>query len=230
MLNLKKLQASTALALTLGVTSTSIAPIVMMGAANATQAPQKVAQLFPSQRTSPSYGVRIPAGASFPVVYDKAERIVIAPTETVPMTLTIARNIRSSSGSLLIPAGSQVEGEFRPAENNNSQFIARTLILTDGTRLPIDARSDILSRKENIRQGVDTGSILKGAAIGSGAAAIISGVTGKKRVTLGRVLIGTGAGALGGLLLGRKNNEVVVVDPRTDNLSLTLNSSLALNR
>ncbi|NJK54366.1 MAG: hypothetical protein HC936_19235 [Leptolyngbyaceae cyanobacterium SU_3_3] len=84
------------------------------------------------------------------------------------MTLTIARNIRSSSGTLLIPAGSQVEGEFRPANDNNSQFVARTLILTNGTRLPIDARSDVLSRKETIRQGVDTGAILKGAAIGSG--------------------------------------------------------------
>jgi hypothetical protein len=230
MLNLKKLQASTALALTLGVSSTSIAPMTLMGAANATQTPQKVAQLFPSQRPASTFGVRIPAGASFPVVYDKAERIVIAPNETVPMTLTIARNIRSSSGTLLIPAGSQVEGEFRPANDNNSQFVARTLILTNGTRLPIDARSDVLSRKETIRQGVDTGAILKGAAIGSGAAAIISGVTGKKRITLGKILIGTGAGALGGLLLGRKTNEVVVVEPRTDNLSLTLNSSLALNR
>ncbi|NJK54367.1 MAG: hypothetical protein HC936_19240 [Leptolyngbyaceae cyanobacterium SU_3_3] len=65
MLNLKKLQASTALALTLGVSATSIAPMTLMGAANATQTPQKVAQLFPSQRPASTFGVRIPAGASF---------------------------------------------------------------------------------------------------------------------------------------------------------------------
>lgn len=231
MLNLKKLQASTALALTLGVTSTSIAPMAIMSAASAGESPQKVAQLFPSQRTTQqTYNLRIPAGASLPVTYDKAEKIVLAPNETVPITLTISRNIRSSSGSLLIPAGSQVEGEFRPADNNGSQFVSRTLILTNGTRLPIDARSDVITRKETIRQGTNVGSVLKGAAIGAGASAIIAGITGNRRISRTGVLLGSGVGALSGLLLGRNRNEVVVVEPRTDNLSLVLNSSLALNR
>jgi hypothetical protein len=231
MLNLKKLQASTALALTLGVTSTSVAPLAIAGAASATPAPQKVAQLFPSRPSSQptTYSVRIPAGASLPLTYDKAEKIVIAPNETVPITLTIARNVRSSSGTLLIPAGSQVEGEFRPANDNNSQFVSRTLILTNGTRLPIDGRSDVLSRKETIRKGTNVTSVLKGAAIGAGASAIIEGITGNRRIATGSVLIGSGLGALSGLFLGRNRAEVVVVQPRVDNLSLTLNSSLALN-
>ena len=74
---------------------------------------------------------------------------------------------------------------------------------------------------------MSTDAILKGAAIGSGAAAIISAVT-KNRVTLGRVLIGTGAGALGGLILGRNRSQVISVNPQTD-LNLRFNSSLALN-
>lgn len=230
MLSLKKLQASTALALTLGVTSTSVAPMAIMGAASASPAPQKVAQLFPSQRTpQQTYGVRIPAGVNLPVTYDKAEKIVIAPKETVPITLTIARNVRSSSGTLLIPAGSQVEGEFRPADDNNTQFVSRTLILTNGTRLPIDARSDVISRKETIQKGTNVTSVLKGAAIGAGASAIIAGITGNRRISRTGVLLGSGVGALSGLFLGKNRAEVVVVEPRTENLTLTLNSSLALN-
>ena len=48
MLNLKKLQTSTALALTLGVTVTGAAPIVF--AKDAIAAPMQIAQLFPSSR------------------------------------------------------------------------------------------------------------------------------------------------------------------------------------
>lgn len=231
MLNLKKLQTSTALALTLGMTTTGIAPLVMTNAATATPAPTKLAQLFPPSRTSqPYYGtVRIPTGTVIRATYNDAERIVVAPNETQKITLTIPNNIRASNGTLLIPVNSKIEGEFRPVgDNTGTQFVAQTLILPNGNRLNFDAQSNVITRTEEIRRGVSTDAILKGAAIGSGAAAVISGVTGNRRITLGKVLLGTGAGALGGLLLGRNTNRVVVVNPRTD-LGLRLNSSLAIN-
>ena len=229
MLKFRKWQTGTVLALTLGMTSTSLAPFAI-GNANA-------APLFPSQQYPqyPQYPptqqaqsgqVRIPRGTVLPVTYDK-ERIVVAPNETSGVTLKIARNIRASSGTLLIPAGSQVEGELRPSQGG-TQFFAKTLVLTNGDRLPINASSEVVTRKETIRKGADTGAILTGAGIGAGAAAIIGGITGNRRISKTNVLLGAGLGALGQFLLKRGSAEVVVVNPQTD-LSLTLNNSLALS-
>ena len=228
MLTLKKLQSSTALMLALGLTSAGFAPLTITASADATPAPYQLAQLFPSQPRPVAQRMRIPSGTVLPVTYDKANKILIAPDEKLPVTLTVSRNVRSANGTLLIPSGSRVEGELRPA-SGGTQFIANTLVMTNGDRLSLDASSDVVTTKETIGKGTNVNSILTGAAIGSGAAAIISGVTGNKRVTLAKVLIGTGAGALGGLLLnGKKKTDVVVINPNTD-LNLTLNSSLALN-
>ncbi|GAP93727.1 hypothetical protein [Leptolyngbya sp. NIES-2104] len=234
MLNLKKLQSGTALALTLGITATGAAPIVLAkdavasprASASAAPAPMQLAQLFPSQPSQNTGAVRIPAGTRLQLTYRDAEKIVVAPNERLPITLTVPNNIRTSNGRLLIPAGSQVKGVFEPV-NGGTRFVAESLILSNGSQLALDAQTDVISRTEEIRRGVSTDAILKGAAIGSGAAAIISGVTGNRRITLGRVLIGTGVGALGGLLLGRNRNQVISVNQ--SDLNLRLNSSLAVN-
>ncbi|BAS54343.1 MULTISPECIES: hypothetical protein [Leptolyngbya] len=230
MLNLKKLQTSTALALTIGVTATGAAPIVFAkDAIAATPAPMKVAQLFPSSPSSPTQttgAFRIPAGTTLRLAYRDAEKILVAPNERLPITLTVPNNIRTSNGTLLIPAGSQVKGEFQPADGG-TRFVANTLILNNGNQVALNGQTDLVTRTEEIRRGVSTDAILKGAAIGSGAAAIISGITGNRRITLGKVLIGTGAGALGGLLLGRNRNQVISVNQ--SDLNLRLNSALAVN-
>ncbi|MEP0917979.1 hypothetical protein NC981_14215 [Leptolyngbya sp. DQ-M1] len=226
MLNLKKLQSGTALALTLGVTATGAAPIVLAKDVVAAPASMQIAQLFPSQPRSTG-AVRIPANTTLRLAYRDAEKILVAPNERLPITLTIPNNVRTSNGALLIPAGSQVKGEFQPA-SGGTRFVANTLVLTNGTQLALDAQTDVISRTEEIRRGVSTDAILKGAAIGSGAAAIISAVSGNRRVSLGKVLIGTGAGALGGLIFGRNTNQVISVNSQSD-LNLRLNSSLALN-
>lgn len=227
MLNLKKLQSSTALALTLGVSATGVAPIVLAKDAIAAPASVQIAQLFPSQPTQNTGAVRIPTGTTIRLAYRDAEKIVVAPNERLPITLTVPNNVRTSNGALLIPAGSQVKGEFQPVDGG-TRFVANTLILTNGNQLSLNAQTDVISRTEEIRRGVSTDAILKGAAIGSGAAAIIAGVTGNRRITLGRVLIGTGVGALGGLLLGRNRSQVISVNPQSD-LNLRLNSALTIN-
>ena len=232
MLNLKKLQTSTALALTLGMGATGIAPMAMMGKAVANPAPVKVAQLFPTQRP-----VNTPTRAGIYTLfadrvtlrpeYREAERIVVAPGERLPITLTFENNIVASDRTVLIPRGTKVEGEFQPVDQTGTRFVARDLVFPNGSRIAINAQTDIITRTEEIRRGVSTDSILKGAAIGSGAAAIISGITGNRRITLGKVLIGTGAGALGGLIFGRNRSQVLVVNPKTD-LGLRLDRNLEL--
>lgn len=228
MLNLKRLQTSTALALTLGMGATGIAPIVMMGQATAAPAVFKTAQLFPSQGTTTTGRVVIPIGTRLPTNYTQAEKIVVAPGERLPVTLTVESNIVDRNRNRLIPAGSKIEGEFQPVGQTATRYVANTLVLPNGTRLSLNAESDEISRTEEIRRGVSTDAVLKGAAIGSAAAAIISGVTGRRTITLGKVLIGTGAGALGGLIFGRNSAKVISVNPRTD-LALRLNTALAVN-
>lgn len=216
-------KSGSALLVTFGMVSSTIAPLSLPAVA-VTPNSQTLAQLFPSQPSARR--LAIPAGTRLPVRYDGAEKIVLLPTETLPLTLKIDRNIRASDRTLLIPAGSEVKGKLRPT-NGGSQFVADSLVLTNGSQYYLNASSEVVTTTQEVTPGVDTGAVLKGAAIGAAAASVISGVTGKRRITLGKILIGAGAGAVGGLLLGKKKADVIVVNPESD-LELTLNSSLAL--
>lgn len=209
-------KSGTAALMALTITIGATAPLMMPDTASA--------QLFPqSPRTTNQ--VTIPTGTSIPIRYDQAEKIVISPTETMPLTLKVAANIVNRSGSILIPAGSLVVGQMQPADGG-SQFVASELVTYQGRRQSISASSDVIKTSQ-VSQGASTGNILKGAVVGSAAAAALGGLTGDRRITAGEVLIGTGVGAVGGLVLGRKKADVVVVNPDTD-LNLTLRSSLAL--
>lgn len=223
MITLRPWRSGSALIVALGMAVTSIAPLTVSAPVAARTTPTTLAQLFPSSGVNRN--LAIPAGTRLPVRYDEAEKIVVTPNETTPLTLTIARNIRSTSGTLLIPAGTQVKGNLRPARGG-TQFIAQDMVLTDGTTLPINARSQVISRSETVRQ-TSSSSILKGTAAGAAAAAAISGLAGNRRITVGKVLLGAGAGAAGGWLLGKKTVDVISINPNTD-LDLTLTSTLAL--
>jgi hypothetical protein len=211
-----------ALFMALGITSTAAFPILVTAPATASFKPYVTAQIF-----SQSERVAIPAGTVIPVEYDEAEKIIVTPDETAPVTLTVAADIRSSSGTILIPRGSKIEGELQPA-GGGTQFVAQELMIKNSNRrLSIDATSEVITETETLKQGTDTSGILKGAAIGAAAAAVISEIFGD--IDLGEVLAGGGLGALAGLLLGNRNQtEVVVVYPEAD-LDLTLQSGLTLN-
>ena len=70
-------------------------------------------------------------------------------------------------------------------------------------------------------------NILRGAAIGAAAVAVVSEIFGD--IDLGEVLAGAGIGTLAELLLrgNRKEAEVSVIEPETD-LDLTLQDDLVL--
>jgi len=88
----------------------------------------------------------------------------------MPLTLTVAANIVNRSGSVLIPAGSQVIGQLQPA-NGGSQFVARELAIYQSRRQPINATSRVINQTQ-VRRGANTGSIVKGAVVGAAAAAL----------------------------------------------------------
>lgn len=215
-------QSRTALLIALGITSTAAVPIVISAPAMASKDPYVVGQRLPR-----SSRLLVPAGTTIPVRYDQAERIIVTPDETSPVTLTVAEDIRSNNGIIVIPAGSQIEGELQPTEGG-TQFVSGDLILTNTEqRLPINATSTVITETETITEKSNP-DILKGAAIGAAAGAVIGEIFGG--IDLGEVLGGAGVGAIASVLLrGEKEVEVVNIDPETD-LNLTLQSDLLPSR
>lgn len=175
----------------------------------------------------------IPSGARIPVDFRK-EKILAAPGESFPVTLTVAADIRDRNRNLLIPFGTKIEGRITP-DRNGSRFIANKLVLDGDLEYAIDATSDTVTRRESIKQGAAARDILAGAAAGAGAASIISGVTGRPGVAALEVLAGAAAGALAGWALpetgviGGGRKEVIVIYPEQD-LALTFERDLYLNR
>ena len=173
------------------------------------------------------YQVSIPAGTRIPVRYNKSQKILVAPDETTSLTLTVASDITNRKGNVLVPSGTQIVGQLEPAEKG-SRFVARELVFNSEQRRDIDATSRVITRTERITKGASSGSIIEGAAAGGAAAALISGVTGNHHIPVGAVLGGAGAGAVGGLLLGRRQGDVVVIYPERD-LDLRLGSDLPVS-
>ena len=205
MFNIRNWKSTTAVIIALGMSASATAPILIASPASA--------QYRDSVTQRRDY--RIPSGTAIQVRYDSAEKIVVSPNETTNLTLTVASDVVSRDGEILIPATSQVAGQLRPA-SGGSQFVARELILPGGERRSLNASSDIITETQEIRQGTNLTSLLTGAAVGSAAAALIAGITGDRRIDALEVLAGTGTGTLGGLLLGRgRSNEVVVIDPNS---------------
>lgn len=197
------------------------------------------AQLFPEQRPTRDREYNtprrrrnpttvpntVPRGFVIPVEYEE-EKILVTPEETVPVTLLVAANVRDSQRNTLIPFGSEIIGQIEPSEDESgSLFVAQEIVFPDGTTQAIDAVSQVVTRKETIKKGANTGDILKGAAIGGAAATVLAEIFGD--INALEVLGGAGAGAVAGLLLGGNKVELVSIDPNND-LDLTLTTNLAL--
>ncbi|MBD1825382.1 S-layer homology domain-containing protein [Cyanobacteria bacterium FACHB-DQ100] len=199
--------------------------LVSSGQVAAIQSPYIVGQA-PTQPQA----INIPAGTAIPVRYDRADKILLAKNEPqpTPVTLTVAQNIVTSDGTVLIPSGSQIAGQLTVSQGA-AQFTASELILANGQRVAIAATSDPITTTETVRRGASTGTILKDAVLGSAAAAGISAVTGDRNIRAEEVLIGTGVGALAGLIFGGDRVDLISIRPNSD-LNLRLTSALTLPR
>lgn len=186
--------------------------ILALGIAVGAAAPSFAPAPAVAQRSSQYSVGRIAAGTNIPVNYEK-EKIIVTPDETAPLTLTVAQDIRSSQGRVVIPSGSEISGQLQPARRG-SQFVARELRI-GRKRYRLDANSRVVTRTESIERGANGNSIVKGAAIGAAAAAAISGITGDKAIATEEVLGGAGIGAIAGVLLGRKKSRCRRHSPRT---------------
>jgi hypothetical protein len=195
--------------------------LVSSNQASAINSPYIVAlQTTPTQPTS----VTIPQGTTIPVKYEKAEKILVTKDETAPLTLMTSQNIITQNGTVIIPAGSQIVGELKPAQNG-SQFVAQKLILTSGQEYQISATSNVITKTETVRKGTSTSTIIKNTALGAAAAAAVSAVTGDRAIATEEVLGGAGIGALIGLFFGKSSVDLIAIEPNTD-LQLTMNQDL----
>jgi hypothetical protein len=216
-------KAGTSVVLTLALGMSAIAPILTPG--------QAKAQLFPSESQPQrrpllfSDRVAIPVNTVIPVEYTEKDRILVTKEETMPLTLTVAANVRDRRDRVLIPYNSEIVGELRP-DGEGQRFFASELIVPNGKRYAIDASSEIVTRTEMIDEGVDSGAILQNAAIGAAAAALLSTIFGDGP-GFGEILGGAGIGALGGLIFGRKKAELISIDPDED-LDAILRSELVV--
>lgn len=193
-------------------------------------------QKLVSQSLFDTARVSLPAGTRIQTIYtetgengEPAEKIVLSPDEEVEITVTVSNSIRSSTGTVLIPAGSEIDGELRPLEDDDrmgTQFYAETLRLPNGWVSDIDAASAPITRTETITEETSP-DFLKGAVIGAAAAAVLAEILGSIDVL--EVLGGAGLGALGIWIFGggEKEVDVVVVDPRND-LDVILMSDLQI--
>ena len=221
MFNFNHFKSGTATLLALTITSSTVVPIVTTASA--------LAQGYPPRREQ--INIFIPSGTSIPVRYDK-EKIIVMPDETAPVTLTVATNVISSDGSVLIPEGSQISGDLKPV-SGGTQFVAKELTFyrrqleKQSRAFPINATSNVVTRTEEITKGSSTTSILTGAAVGGGAAAAISALTGNRSISALEVLGGAGLGAVGGALLNRPKVNAIVIYPSQD-LTVRLTSEFDL--
>lgn len=215
MLKCNRWLSGTSVVLALGMTMTAVAPTIKVEPAVA-------------QFSRPSYQqLKIPAGTYIAVEYEK-EKIVIAPEESMSVTLKVKQDIRSQRGTVLIPQGSEIIGELQPAYGG-AQFIASEVIVNDAKKYSLDAISRVITETQRIERGASAGEILRGAAIGGAAATALSGILGDKAIATEEILGGAGIGAIAGAIFGRNKTEVIVIRPEED-LNLRLRSDLVVVR
>lgn len=136
--------------------------------------------------------IALPAGQRIPARFPEAERIIVAPNETVPIRLIAAADVRDSQGRIVIPNGSEIYGQIQPTAGG-SQFVANTVVINN-QRIPIAAISNVVTTIRDSRDP-NIGNVFRNAAIGAAVAAGISGLVGDRTITPLKVLTGAATGA-----------------------------------
>ncbi len=136
--------------------------------------------------------IALQRGLQIPVTYAQGDRIIVTPTETVPLTLTSTADVTDPQGQVVIPVGSEIVGQLRPAEGG-SQFIAQSLLI-EGQSYPLTASSDVVTRVQRA-QDINLVALARNSVLGGAVAAGISGLAGNRTITAEKVLAGAATGA-----------------------------------
>ncbi len=161
----------------------------------------KLAQVFRST-------FNLPVGQEIATKINRQDTLYINKGETVNASLLVAQDISANNGTVLIPAGAVIEGQFVPAEGG-SKFVAQKFT-SRGATVRLQAESALINDIKDPRE-TNAGAILTDAGIGGAAGAVLSGVL-RGNVQILDVLGGAAAGAVIGNVTAP---QVTVIEPST---------------
>ncbi|ELS32969.1 MULTISPECIES: hypothetical protein [Pseudanabaena] len=161
----------------------------------------QIAQIFRST-------LSLPAGQTIATKINRQDTLYISKGETVNASLLVAQDITATNGTVLIPAGAVIEGQFVPAEGG-SKFVAQKFT-SRGATVRLQAESALINDVKDPRE-TNTGAILTDAGIGGAAGAVLGGVF-RGGVHIEDVLGGAAAAVLIGNVTAP---QVTVIEPST---------------
>ena len=131
-----------------------------------------------------------------------SETLYLDPTQPHDANLNVTR--ATTVGSVSLPVGSIIRGQFEPAEGG-LRYVANSVEV--GNRIfQITGESDLLHGQKDPRE-TSGGAIARDAAIGGAAGAAVGGVLGGGGLNVGTIL----GGAAAGVVIGNVTAPIVVV-------------------
>lgn len=161
----------------------------------------QIAQVFRST-------YNLPVGQAIATKINRQDTLYISKGETVKASLLVAQDITAPNGTVLIPTGAIIEGQFIPVEGG-SKFVAQKLT-SRGATVSLQAESGLINDIKDPRE-TNAGAILTDAGIGGAAGAVLGGVL-RGNVQILDVLGGAAAGAVIGNVTAP---QVTVIEPNT---------------
>ena len=147
-------------------------------------------------------------GQAIATKINRQDTLYINKGETVKTSLLVAQDISANNGTVLIPAGAVIEGQFVPAEGG-SKFVAQKFT-SRGATVRLQAESALINDVKDPRE-TNAGAILTDAGIGGAAGAVLSGIL-RGNVQILDILGGAAAGAVIGNVTAP---QVTVIEPST---------------
>ncbi|NEP18080.1 MAG: S-layer homology domain-containing protein [Leptolyngbya sp. SIO4C1] len=156
----------------------------------------------------------------YPNAADSDVDVVVAPGQTVILTLEVASAVQNSNGQTLIPVGSTVQGRIVPVNIRGSDITAAKFVadrlMVGNQSYPIQAESDPIAASETVNP-----NDIQGALVTTAAQSILGNLLGNRN--LGNIV--------GQVIVGDRNtttqNAVIVVDP--NELDLRVMSEFFVN-
>lgn len=161
----------------------------------------KLAQVFRST-------FNLPVGQAIATKINRQDTLYINKGETVKTSLLVAQDISANNGTVLIPVGAVIEGQFVPAEGG-SKFVAQKFT-SRGATVRLQAESALINDIKDPRE-TNAGAILTDAGIGGAAGAVLSGIL-RGNIQILDILGGAAAGAVIGNVTAP---QVTVIEPST---------------
>jgi hypothetical protein len=148
----------------------------------------------------------LPVGQAIATKINRQDTLYINKGEVVNASLVVERDIAANNGTVLIPAGAIIEGQFTPVEGG-SKFVAQRLT-SRGATINLKAESALINDVKDPRE-TNAGAILTDAGIGGAAGAVLGGVL-RGNVQIIDILGGAAASVIVGNVTAP---QVTVIEP-----------------